>query len=75
MNKVRRKTLIVSFRINGKVFYMQMVQCWKEEWETPCRVYEIYSTLWEIDPNLKISRENSSKSVRNLVTYRFVDFT
>ena len=53
MNKVQRKTLIVSFIINEKVLYMQMVLRRKEK--------------REVDSNLRISLENSFQCVRNLV--------
>ena len=54
MNKVQRKTLIVSFIINEKaLYYMQMVLRRKEK--------------REVDSNLRISLENSFQCVRNLV--------
>ena len=53
MNKVQRKTLIVSFIINEKALYMQMVLRRKEK--------------REVDSNLRISLENSFQCVRNLV--------
>ena len=53
MNKVQRKTLIVSFIINEKVLYMQMVLRRKEK--------------LEVDSNLRLSLENSFQCVRNLV--------
>ena len=53
MNKVQRKTLIVSFIINEKALYMQMVLRRKEK--------------RELDSNFRISLENSFQCVRNLV--------
>ena len=53
MNKVQRKTLIVSFIINEKALYMQMVLRRKEK--------------LEVDSNLRLSLENSFQCVRNLV--------
>ena len=53
MNKVQRKTLIVSFIINEKALYMQMVLRRKEK--------------REVDSKFRISLENSFQCVRNLV--------